>query len=53
MLRESARFLVLIILIFNFFVGQGYKDGGQIWKGWKIGGIGVFDVKFPKKKLKN
>lgn len=47
LLRGSARFLILINLIFNFF-------GGQIWKGWKVAGIGVYDVKFQRinKKIK-
>jgi len=28
----------------------GHKDGGgvQIWKGWDMSVIGIYDVKFPK-----
>lgn len=40
----SARLLFVI----SFTVGVSYKGGGPTWKDWKINGIRVHDVEFPK-----
>jgi hypothetical protein len=41
--------LVSFASLFVFFWWGGCKGKGWIWTNWKMGGIGVHDVKFAKK----
>ena len=40
-------------IYFFYFLGEGYKGRGQIWKNWEMSGIEPHDIKFPKNKKKD